>query len=516
MKRTRGHGWVLVTLLVGLLQLAAWAGSEPPGSFIDQFKQVPISTAGSRNLGEVEGWKQMIVHPYNAYQNLAIQIQQIKDTDAEGGIVHPDFPGNTWSLTAATTRYDGPPNGPGCYDHEAKFQVLNIQDYGVDGSYHMEASLLKRVAFPGRYRFRFIWDGDGSGTAMQPSIWEFSRMYNVFPPLRYVNFKVRNKAGVAIEGVNLNTVPNRPYPVGRPLGTTAALGDLRIPMCPQQYELSMTKAGNTTQYAWVTITDLPVDQDRNIDLVFATGSESLVPSKGTLGVHCEDSTDKKAVKGASLRFGSDLGPVEAVTDVMGQAFFTRDPTTATLFATKPGYVTQYKTVSIYSASASQVLFTMVRSSTYTPDPVEPAPGGGGGGGFPLTTTWWEDLFKLLFVPKTSTLQQWNVFREQLMGWGPLGAVTSFWQAWSTATRQGEVNAVWSMTLQPWGGASGGISGELDWRAAKLSGESSYVSPPGRGSQTGTWLAGIRQVAGWAVWVLWCFGLYRWLKPKLVW
>jgi hypothetical protein len=129
-------------------------------------------------------------------------------------------------------------------------------------------------------------------------------------------------------------------------------------------------------------------------------------------------------------------------------------------------------------------------------------------------SWWQDLLKSLFVPSTTTLEQWKVLHDQFLAWGPWGYLAQVRTIYNTAPIPGGSYYLLEVPGPPMGFTPGSsASTMLDMRPIPDAPAVAYPDG-GKGSLIGGWFAILRNAAGWLLWGSFFVVLYRWLRPQL--
>jgi hypothetical protein len=233
---------------------------------------------------------------------------------------------------------------------------------------------------------------------------------------------------------------------------------------------------------------------------------------GALSIHVIDGDNAGADLGrCTISFGSSAGSGIGVTtdDAHGQCVVPHVlEGNRTFWVQHDGYTTGQVTKAVVHGQTASVTVTMHAAS---------APTGGDTGGSSGGTTnvldsgWWSNLFTTLFVPPQATWDEWTTFKNDVTSWGPFGFVSSFFSAWSTASRSGEDALVFDSHYTFAGGSQHLMDGKIDLRPQL---ETGFYTDGGQGSPWGTMLDMSRTTEGFGVYVLFAIALFKWLRPRL--
>jgi hypothetical protein len=185
---------------------------------------------------------------------------------------------------------------------------------------------------------------------------------------------------------------------------------------------------------------------------------------------------------------------------------------------KSGYVTQS---GVGLGTGSLVTVSLARAGSWVPEDQGSDPEAGGGeegGGFP-GASWWEDLFRDMFIPSETTWAKWHSLIDDIKGWGPFGVVTAFMDALANpGIVAGPQDLIYDIGWEPFGApGSGYVGAYLDLRPALGVEDAPYsVAPESRGSLAGSFLVNSRWLWSLILWVLFGLFVYKRVLPVLAW
>ena len=240
-------------------------------------------------------------------------------------------------------------------------------------------------------------------------------------------------------------------------------------------------------------------------------------NKGHIAFHFED-TGGQPVPGVTVAVNNGAG--YSLSNVNGAVgFYNLVPQQYTFEVSGP---TGYTGGGPYNVTVTAGQITTVNVRLYTdgtpPEKMSetqaPVDGGGeepppgGGMEFP-TLTWWQDLFKGLFQPSPGTWASWDATRARLANWGPWGVVHGIATIFLNSADGGnEEQPVYQTHVPIWGQHQPGspAAWTIDLRPLD--------EVAGTGSVFGNWFSHFRAVAGWAVYVVYCWLVIGWLRPRM--